>query len=59
MDSNQKQTYCLGCRHQSETKNRNISEKLKLKAKRNVKNIEGTCSICGRKKSQKFTKLNE
>ena len=49
-------TYCLGCRHMSNTNNITQYEKVNPKTKKLVKIIEGTCSICGRNKSQIFTK---
>ena len=56
MNSNQKQTYCLGGRHYSQTVNKTIFEKLKTKTKKLVKIIKGTCSICGRNKSKTYNK---
>ena len=53
---NSKQSYCLGGRHYSDTVNQNIYEKRNPKTKKLVKIIKGTCSICGRHKSQIFTK---
>ena len=49
-------TYCLGGRHYSDTVNQNIYENRNPKTKKLVKVIKGTCSICGRNKSQIFTK---
>ena len=54
MDSNQ--TYCVGGRQYS---NRNIIieyEKVNPKTQQLVKIIKGSCIICGRNKSQIFTK---
>ena len=44
MNSNQKQTYCFGDRHHSNTVNQNVYEKLNPKAKKLVKLIKGKCS---------------
>ena len=49
-------TYCLGGRHYSDTINITQYEKVNPRTKKLVKVIKGTCSICGRKKSQIFTK---
>ena len=49
-------TYCLGGRHYSNTNNIIEYEKVNPKNKNLVKIIKGTCSICGRNKSQIFTK---
>ena len=49
-------TYCLGGRHYSDTINITQYEKINPKTKKLVKIIKGTCSICGRNKSQIFTK---
>ena len=49
-------TYCLGGRHMSNTNNIIVYEKVNPKTQKLVKIIEGTCSICGRNKSQIFTK---
>ena len=49
-------TYCVGGRHKSETLNQNVYEKINPTTKKLVKIIKGTCSICGRNKSQIFTK---
>ena len=56
MNSNQKQTYCLGGRQHSNTINIKEYEKMNLKTKKLVKIIKGNCGICGRNKSQTFTK---
>ena len=53
---NSNQSYCLGGRHYSKTNNITQYEKRNPKIKKLVKIIKGTCSICGRKKSQFFTK---
>ena len=53
---NSKRSYCLGGRHYSQTLNQNVFEKVNPRTKKFVKNIKGTCSICGRNKSQIFTK---
>ena len=49
-------TYCLGGRHMRDTNNLVEYEKINPRTKKLVKIIKGTCSICGRKKSQIFTK---
>ena len=51
-----KQSYCLGGRHFSKTVNENVYEKVNAKTKTLVKIIKGKCDICGRNKSQIFTK---
>ena len=53
---NSKQSNCLGGRHYSQTLNQNVFEKVKPRTKKLLKIIKGTCSICGRNKSQIFTK---
>ena len=50
------ETYCLGGRHYSDTVNQNIYEKRNPKTHKIVKIIKDTCGICGRNKSQIFTK---
>ena len=49
-------TYCLGGRHYSNTNNITHYEKVNSKTKELIKIIKGTCRICGRNKSQLFTK---
>ena len=49
-------TWCVGGRHYSKTKKKIEYEKRNPKTKKNVKIITGTCSICGRNKSQNVTK---
>ena len=49
-------SYCLGGRHYRQTLNPKIYEKRKPKTNKNVKIIRGTCSVCGRNKSQNPTK---
>ena len=49
-------TYCLGGRHYSNTNNLVEYEKKNPKTKKLVEVIKGTCNICGRKRSQIFTK---
>ena len=49
-------TWCLGGRHYSNTNNITEYEKVNPKTKKLVNIIKGTCSICGRNKSQIFTK---
>ena len=53
---NSKQSYCLGGRHYSQTLNQTVFEKVNPGTKKLVKIIKGTCSICGRAKSQIFSK---
>ena len=48
--------WCVGGRHYSNTINQNVFEKVNPKTKKLVKIIRGTCSLCGRNKSQIFTK---
>ena len=48
-------TYCLGGRHYSKTKNITQYEKVNPMTQKLVKIIKGTCSFCGRNKSQIFT----
>ena len=48
--------YCLGGRHYSNSNNITQYEKVNPRNKKLVKIIKGTCSICGRNKSQIFTK---
>ena len=50
-------TWCVGGRHMSNTNNITQYEKRNLlKTKKLVKVIKGSCSVCGRNKSQYFTK---
>ena len=49
-------TWCVGGRHHSETINQNVYKKVKPGPQKLVKIIKGSCSICGRNKSQVFTK---
>ena len=56
MTSYQKQTYCLGKRHMSNTIGIIEYEKLNPKTQKLVKIVKGVCSLYGRKKSQIFTK---
>ena len=49
-------TYCLGGRHYSKTNNITQYEKRNPTTKKLVKVIKGNCDICGRNKSQIFTK---
>ena len=53
---NSKQSYCLGGRHFSKTVTENVYEKVNPRTKKIVKIIKGKCDICGRNKSQVFTK---
>ena len=56
MNSDQKQTYCLGDRRYSNTINQKVYEKITPKIRRLVKFIKGKCDTCDRKKGQIFTK---
>ena len=49
-------TWCLGGRHYSNTKDITQYEKVNPKTKKLVKTFKGICNVCGRKKSQSFTK---
>ena len=49
-------TWCVRGRHYSNTVNQNVYEKLNPKTEKFIKVIKGKCSICGRSKSQIFTK---
>ena len=49
-------TWCVGGRHKSELNNIIEYETVNPRIKKLVKIIKGTCSICGRNKSQNFTK---
>ena len=49
-------TWCVGGRHKSDTNNTVEYEKVNPRTKKLVKIMKGTCSICGRNKSQIFTK---
>ena len=49
-------TYCLGGRHYSNTNKLVESETLNPRTKKLFIIIKGVCSICGRNKSQIFTK---
>ena len=49
-------TWCLGGRLYSKTNNITQYEKRNPKTRKLVKIIGGICSICGRNKSQIFTK---
>ena len=53
---NSKQSYCLGGRHFSQTLNQNVYEKMNPRTKKLVRIIMGKCNLCGRAKSQIFTK---
>ena len=48
--------WCVGGRHYSNTNILVEYEKVNPKTKKLVEIIEGTCSICGRNKSQIFSK---
>ena len=49
-------TWCLGGRHYSNTNNIIEFGKVNPKTKKLVKNYQRCCNICGRNKSQIFTK---
>ena len=49
-------TFCLGGYQYSNTKKIIENKKVNPKTKKLVKSIKGTCSICGRNKSQIFPK---
>ena len=49
-------TWCVGGRHKSDTNNITQFENVNPRTKKLVKVIKGTCNICGRAKSQIFTK---
>ena len=48
-------TWCVGGRHCSNTVNEIVFEKVNRKTEKLAEIFEGTCSICGRKKSQIFS----
>ena len=49
-------TWCVGGKQFSNTNNITQYEKVNPKTKKLVKIIKGTCNICGRAKSQIFSK---
>ena len=49
-------TWCVGGRHKSNTNNIIEFEKINPRTKKLGKFTKGNCSICGRNKSQFFTK---
>ena len=49
-------TWCVGEKHYSNTDKISQYEKVNPKTEKLVKIIKGNCSICGRIKSQIFTK---
>ena len=51
-----RKTWCVGGKHLSNTNNTTQYEKVNPKIKKPVNIIKGTCGICGRNKSQVFTK---
>ena len=51
-----RKTWCVGGCHMSNTNNITVFEKINPKNKKLVKIIKESCSICGRNKSQTFTK---
>ena len=50
------ETWCVGGKYYSNTNNITQYENANPRTKKLVKIIKGTCSVCGRKKSQIFTK---
>ena len=48
--------WCVGGKHCSITVNENIFEKVNPRTNKLVKIIKGNCDICGRHKSQIFTR---
>ena len=50
------ETWCVGGKHYSNTNNKTQYEKVNPITKNVLKIIKGTCSFCGRNKSQIFTK---
>ena len=51
-----KKTWCVGGKHMSNSNNITQYEKVNPKTKKLVRVKKGTCSICGRNKSQISTK---
>ena len=49
-------TWCVGGRHYGESFNQNVYEKISPKTQKLDKLRKGSCSFCGRNKSQNFTK---
>ena len=49
-------TWCVGRKHYSNTIKKTHNENVNPRTKKLVKIIKGTCSICGRNRSQVFTK---
>ena len=49
-------TWCVGGKQYSDTNNITEYEKVNPRNKKLVKIIKSTCSVCGRNKSQIFTK---
>ena len=49
-------TWYVGGRHPIDALNQKIYEKVNPKTQKLVENITGTCYVCGRNKSQIFTK---
>ena len=49
-------TWCVGGRHMSNTNNITQYEKINHRTRKLVKVIKGKCAICGRNKSQIFSK---
>ena len=48
-------TCCVGGRHYSKSFDENVFEKMNPRIKKLLKIKKGTCSVCGRNKSQIFT----
>ena len=49
-------TWCVGGRRSANTDNMTQYEKVNPKTKKLVEIVKGTCSVCGRNKSQFFFK---
>ena len=49
-------TWCVGGKHYSITNNINEYEKVNPRTKKLIKIIKESCSICGRNKSETFTR---
>ena len=52
-------TWCVGVKHYSNTNNISQYEKMNPSTEKLVKVKKGVCDICGRNKSQIFTKVND
>ena len=49
-------SWCVGGKHKSKTINQEVYEKINPRTKKLVKITKGQCDICGRNKSQIFTR---